>query len=329
MNQNIIYEPILYLKRDTHINFQRKYQPNFIEIKDSLISGAGKGAFTNKLIKKNRFIGIYLGIKQTNFNQNENYTFQTQNSNNEIYYVNAENKEYSNWTRYINHNDNNNVIPFICSMKNIYKEDSGNYICFDGAIMFFTKRDILPGEELYFTYNPNYTNAIKTKLKIQNLSNTNENKNIINNNDNTNNNDNDNNNNNDNDNDYYTTKLTDFGKMDEYLFEDNSSNQLLIIFSGFGLPNKFPIFIFRNFLKPYKCDKLFIRDLHKMWFLYSRNKQEKDSNLNRILNLIRHFIKPRHKNVYTMGCSSGGYASILFGHLLCVDKCIAFSPKHF
>ena len=64
-----------------------------------------------------------------------------------------------------------------------------------------------------------------------------------------------------------------------------------------------------------------------MWFLYSRNHQQKDSNVNRILNLIRHFIKPRHKNIYTMGCSSGGYASILFGHLLCVDKCIAFSPQ--
>ena len=37
MNKNIIYEPILYLKRDTHVNFQRKYQPEFIEIKESLL----------------------------------------------------------------------------------------------------------------------------------------------------------------------------------------------------------------------------------------------------------------------------------------------------
>ena len=28
-----------------------------------------------------------------------------------------------------------------------------------------------------------------------------------------------------------------------------------------------------------------------------------------------------------MGCSSEGFASILYGHLLKVDKCIAFSPQ--
>jgi FkbM family methyltransferase len=318
MNKNIIYEPILYLKRDTHINFQRKFKPEFIDIKDSLITGAGKGAFSNKLIKKNRFVGIYLGKKQSKFNQDEHYTFRTQNSNNEIYYINAENKEESNWTRYINHNDNYNIIQFICTKSNIYTDHGDNQVCFDGTVMFFTKRDILPGEELYISYNPDYTNIINNQLKIQNLSNINENKNIINNNDN---------NDNDNYNDYYTTQLSDFKEMDECLFEDNNSNQLLIIFSGFGLPNKFPIFIFRNFLKPYKCDKLFIRDLYKIWFLYSRNQIDKDSNVTRILNLIRTYIKPRHTNIYTMGCSSGGYASILFGHLLCVDKCIAFSPQ--
>jgi hypothetical protein len=128
--------------------------------------------------------------------------------------------------------------------------------------------------------------------------------------------------------DDYLINIEQESTTDEHLYEENNSDKFLIIFSGFGLPEKTPIFIFRNFLKKYKCDKLFLRDLNKLWFVRKLNKNnKKDEHINIMVNFIKKYIKPRHKYIYTLGCSSGGFASILYGHLLKVDKCIAFCPQ--
>lgn len=128
--------------------------------------------------------------------------------------------------------------------------------------------------------------------------------------------------------DYHYIKNSEYSNKDEFLLVENKSDTLLIIFAGFGMSGKLPIFIFKNFLKKYNCDKLFLRDLNKLWFLRkTKETLEKDERMNKILNFIKRVIKPRHKKIYTLGCSSGGFASILYGHLLNVNKCIAFCPQ--
>jgi uncharacterized protein (TIGR02466 family) len=121
-----------------------------------------------------------------------------------------------------------------------------------------------------------------------------------------------------------------WNNTDHYHYENNNSDKLLIIFSGMGGNNQPPTFIFYNFLKSYNCDKLFLRDLSYTWYLNNDNFDNKTKDkFNNLLNFINGFKKHRHKKVYTIGCSAGGYAAILYGHNLNVNKCIAFAPQTF
>ena len=75
-------------------------------------------------------------------------------------------------------------------------------------------------------------------------------------------------------------------------------------------------------------DKLFLRDLNYSWFLNNPNfSNEGNSCVENVLNLIKSFIKPRHKKIFTIGASAGGFAAILFGHLLKVNGCLSFAPQ--
>jgi uncharacterized protein (TIGR02466 family) len=128
--------------------------------------------------------------------------------------------------------------------------------------------------------------------------------------------------------DYFSSKEELWKKKDLHYYEDNKSDILLLIFSGKGGNNSGPTFIFHNFLKEYRMDKLFLRDLDFSWFLNNdKFFDEGNTNIDRVLNLIKNFIKPRHKKIFTIGASAGGYASILFGHLLDVSGCMAFAPQ--
>lgn len=128
--------------------------------------------------------------------------------------------------------------------------------------------------------------------------------------------------------DYYTNSGP-WNSSDHYYYEDNQSDKLCIIFSGMGSDTTSPTFIFYNFLKDYKCDKLFVRDLSFTWFLnnpYFKNEKEK-SNTQNTLDFLNSYKKSRHKNVYTIGCSAGGFAALFYGHFLRVTKCLAFAPQ--
>lgn len=127
--------------------------------------------------------------------------------------------------------------------------------------------------------------------------------------------------------DYFYSKEIKWNNDDLYYNEDNNSDILLIVFSGKGLGNK-PTFIFTNFLSEYRMDKLFLRDLNYSWFLNNPNfSNEGNSCVENVLNLIKSFIKPRHKKIFTIGASAGGFAAILFGHLLKVNGCLSFAPQ--
>jgi hypothetical protein len=105
----------------------------------------------------------------------------------------------------------------------------------------------------------------------------------------------------------------------------DSSKSLVIVFSGLGFPNSKPSFIFRNILKQFTTvDKLFLRDLSKQYYLRGLG----DMNLTTLLGWIESLIsRKKYSRVVTIGCSAGGYAAILFGNLLSVDRAIAFSPQ--
>ena len=73
---------------------------------------------------------------------------------------------------------------------------------------------------------------------------------------------------------------------------------------------------------------MFIRDLRQVW--YQGGLPEVGDNIYSIAHFIRTQIDQQGcKKIVTIGNSAGGYAALLFGSILCVDKVIAFSPQTF
>ena len=113
----------------------------------------------------------------------------------------------------------------------------------------------------------------------------------------------------------------------DYWYEDNKSSTLLVTFAGMGWKNSIPTFIFHNFLKSYQnIDKLFLRDINCRY--YMTGLKSTTNSLEETLTLIREIInKKEYKKIIALGCSAGGFAAILYGHLLNFDKVLAFSPQ--
>ena len=113
----------------------------------------------------------------------------------------------------------------------------------------------------------------------------------------------------------------------DYWYEDNNGETLLVTFAGMGWKNSIPTFIFHNFLKSYaNIDKLFMRDINCRY--YMTGLKSTTNSLEETLDLIREIIaKKKYKKVVGLGCSAGGFAAILYGHLLNFDKVLAFSPQ--
>jgi predicted 2-oxoglutarate/Fe(II)-dependent dioxygenase YbiX len=115
--------------------------------------------------------------------------------------------------------------------------------------------------------------------------------------------------------------------MDNYHYEDNDSDTLIVLFSGMGWKKSLPTFIFYNFLKSYtNTDKLFLRDVKTRYYLTGIKNSTVDYE--ETLELYKTLIsKKNYKRVIGLGCSAGGYAAILYGLQLNFDKIIAFSPQ--
>jgi predicted 2-oxoglutarate/Fe(II)-dependent dioxygenase YbiX/predicted esterase YcpF (UPF0227 family) len=123
--------------------------------------------------------------------------------------------------------------------------------------------------------------------------------------------------------------------LDDYYLEDNDSDTLIVSFSGMGWKDAAPTFIFNNFLKQYEnVDKLFLRDMGpnyskqiccRYYLLGFRNST---NNLEESIEFIKNLItQKKYNKIIAIGCSAGGYAAILFGHLLKFNKVIAFAPQ--
>jgi SET domain-containing protein len=145
---------------DDQIKIVRLYLPlhsvyrNFkVRIAQSNINGAGKGVFAVDKIPAGS-IGIYKGKKYKSENRiNELYTWQiykfdkltgeVSKDGSTLYYLDAHDERYANWTRYVN-----------CGMKktdnNMIAEQSFH------NVNYVALRDINSGEELYIDYGQDY-----------------------------------------------------------------------------------------------------------------------------------------------------------------------------
>ena len=117
-----------------------------------------------------------------------------------------------------------------------------------------------------------------------------------------------------------TTKgvLTDF----------RGSKNLLVSFGGIKQCLGMPVFEFFNSISDIDCDKVFIRDFKQAW--YQKGVDEQLDTSGKIVEYLKKILSENnYNNVCFLGNSMGGYAAILFGSILNVDKVIAFSPQSY
>jgi pimeloyl-ACP methyl ester carboxylesterase len=117
--------------------------------------------------------------------------------------------------------------------------------------------------------------------------------------------------------------------FESVLIEDNKSKTLLVAFGGIRVNSIKSPFEFLNILKDNQTtDKIFIRDIHQVW--YQKGLADDIQNLSDIADYLKNIISSKkYTNVVFIGNSMGGYAAILLGTLLGVNKIIAFSPQTF
>lgn len=114
----------------------------------------------------------------------------------------------------------------------------------------------------------------------------------------------------------------------KYIFENNRSNELIIIFSGFS-PGA-PRYNYIRSLKSKKVDKLFILDVfgnRGSYYLYENGVNDPE-RLTR--GLIHHIIKKgKYNSIITAGSSKGGSCAIYYGLLFGADDIFAGAPQYY
>lgn len=129
-------------------------------------------------------------------------------------------------------------------------------------------------------------------------------------------------------NEAFESSINDFSKPVAIDFEA-SRNILLLAFAGFAGKMGIPMFEFVNITRQLaNINVIFLRDCKQFW--YQHGLPGIGKNVDDIVEFLRKYTQHAStKRVVTIGNSGGGYAAILFAHLLQVDECHAFSPKTF
>ncbi|SHE88416.1 Uncharacterised protein family (UPF0227) [Psychroflexus salarius] len=111
----------------------------------------------------------------------------------------------------------------------------------------------------------------------------------------------------------------------DILLFKKGSDVIVITFGGIKMGIGMPRFEFKNILIKYNCDQAFIIDPNQSWYQDGINSKPNFESLkSEIENIIRDY-----KKVIFIGNSMGGFAAIMFGALLNVDRVISFSPQTF
>lgn len=112
----------------------------------------------------------------------------------------------------------------------------------------------------------------------------------------------------------------------DYLIDfKKDSPGVIIVFSSFSVVQYFEFkgFMQRSF-PSYSI--LFLRDSRRSWYL--RGIRGLSNSPEETVKALKAIIDEHHfKKVYTLGMCSGGYASILYGHLLAANRVFSFSPQ--
>lgn len=119
------------------------------------------------------------------------------------------------------------------------------------------------------------------------------------------------------------------GRPNPIKFDFSShSDSMVIAFGSLRLKPEPPPFEWTGVLGSLPAKKIFIRDLHRFWYLKGLpGIADSPEGVGRYL---RHVIGEQgSRRVVTFGGSMGGYAALLFGHLLQADTAIAFAPQTF
>lgn len=112
------------------------------------------------------------------------------------------------------------------------------------------------------------------------------------------------------------------------LQDTQESNNLLVSFGGRRQGLGMPVFEFFDSLKHISCDKFFFRDFHQSW--YQKGADEEINSILKIRDYLEEQISQhQYQSVCFIGNSMGGYASLLFGTMLNINRVIAFAPQTF
>jgi len=114
------------------------------------------------------------------------------------------------------------------------------------------------------------------------------------------------------------------GKLEDLRNRD----ALFVAFGGIRQGLGTPTFEFFNSMLDINCDKIFLRDFHQAW--YQKGVDQEIDTFDKVVNYLNEVISTHnYKKTCFLGNSMGGYAAILFGTILNVDKVIAFTPQSF
>ena len=124
--------------------------PQFLEVRQT--EHKGYGIFTLQDISPDTPIGVYLGIPRINYNLtlDNPYLYRVLNFHNEYEGIfDAENLTYSNFARFINHQDTPNCRSTVCSL----------------MILITSEKYIPKGSELSINYGESYWKGSQDEIK--------------------------------------------------------------------------------------------------------------------------------------------------------------------
>lgn len=114
------------------------------------------------------------------------------------------------------------------------------------------------------------------------------------------------------------------GKL-KYLYEQNGSDELIIVFSGFG--SSVRKYNYMKTLKDSTIDKLFILDVwgyRGSYYWFEKGKDEPNKSVSKLIESIR----GGYKSIYTAGSSKGGTCAIYYGLKYDVDEVYASACQY-
>ena len=117
--------------------------------------------------------------------------------------------------------------------------------------------------------------------------------------------------------------------MDYLVDHDDTTKPLIITFGGISGQFHQPLFEFKKFLqKSVDCHFIYLKDTKQAW--YQRGVVGIGDTIPEVVQSLKNIIKNiNYSKIITLGSSMGGYAALLFGKLLEVDKILAFVPQTF